>query len=192
MDTMALPKPGQNAAPIEPYIGLSHPWRSPKNRVRDAILVPLIAVSIITAAFLPVRLQTTGATVDEITVITATNQTRLANGLAPLESDKALADAAEAKAEDMIANGYFAHYYNGHTPWQFIDAAAGTDWKVAGENLAKNYDSTGALMDAWMASPTHKENILNASYERIGVAVVRAQLSDGTPVSVTVQMFTGG
>lgn len=174
------------------YLGLSQPWRPTKQPWRDALLVPVIALGIITAVFVPVRTAAPNKLINEISVVSATNQERLHSGLSPLRSDEALAAAAAAKAENMIREGYFAHYYNGHTPWEFIDAAAGTDWRVAGENLAKNYNYTDELMEAWMASASHKANILNAEYERIGVATVQAKLNDGTPVSVTVSLFTGG
>lgn len=160
--------------------------------VRDALLVPAIALGVIMVAFLPMRMIAPKATVTALSVISATNEVRLANGLAPLQADRALSVAAAAKAQDMIKQGYFAHYHNGHTPWEYIDAAAGKDWKVAGENLAKNYNQASDLMQAWMNSPSHKENILDTRYDTIGVAVVRAISPDGKPVSVTVQLFTGG
>jgi|GEM_PF-2347578 len=183
---------GDKSATTQPFLGAAEPWRSPKHALRDAILVPMIALGVIAATFVPVRLAAPKAGLSEISVVSATNSARLAEGLAPLRSDDALAQAAAEKAKSMINEGYFAHYYNGHTPWEFIDDAAGSDWRLAGENLAKNYDQTDKLMDAWMASPAHKENILNAGYERIGVAVVRTTLQDGTAISVTVSMFTGG
>lgn len=173
------------------FLGVAQSWRPTQYSWRDALLVPAIAVGVLVAVFMPVRLSTPAPTVSTVSVVAATNEERLANNLPLLKMDQALNQAAAAKAQDMIAAGVFAHYYNGHTPWQYVDAAGETNWKYAGENLAKNYSQTDSLMDAWMNSPTHRENILNSNYDHIGVAVVHSTLKDGTPISLTVQLFSG-
>jgi hypothetical protein len=59
---------------------------------------------------------------------------------------------------------------------------------VAVENLARDFDSTDAMLSAWMTSPTHRENIVHSKYKDIGVAVVNGTL-DGVETTLVVQMF---
>jgi len=117
-----------------------------------------------------------------------TNTQRAALGLAPLHVSAALNQAAVAKANHMFANNYWAHIApDGTTPWVFIKNA-GYRYSVAGENLARDFDTTGAMVGAWMDSPTHKENIVNSKYTEIGVAVVNGTL-EGVETTLVVQMF---
>lgn len=124
-------------------------------------------------------------------VFTAANQARAASGLAELTVDERLERAAQAKADDMLRRGYFAHYYQNSNPWQYIDATGYTDWHYAGENLAKNYQDASTMVSAWLDSPTHRANLLSPSYSRTGVATATGMGSDGQEVTVTVQLFTG-
>jgi hypothetical protein len=118
----------------------------------------------------------------------ATNAKRQAIGLAPLTLNPQLSQAAAQKAQDMFEKNYWAHNSpTGETPWNFI-TAAGYRYTVAGENLAKNFSTSGAVVDAWMASPTHKDNIVKPAYREIGFAVVNGTLN-GEETTLVVQMF---
>lgn len=117
-----------------------------------------------------------------------TNNERAKLGLAPLHVSAVLNQAAVAKANHMFAQNYWAHIApDGTTPWVFIKDA-GYNYSVAGENLARDFDTTGAMVQAWMDSPTHKENIVNNKYTEIGVAVVNGTL-EGVETTLVVQMF---
>ena len=121
-------------------------------------------------------------------LIELTNQERAAAGLSQLRADSRLTTAATAKANNMLQLQYWAHYGpNGETPWQFI-LAAGYNYVYAGENLAKGFSSSEAVHSAWMASQTHRENIMKSNYQDIGIAVVQGNLQD-TEVVLVVQMF---
>lgn len=121
-------------------------------------------------------------------LVSLTNQDRVAAGLSELTEDARLVSAAYAKAEDIFRYQYWAHYGpNGQTPWQFINAS-GYNYVIAGENLAKGFTSSEGVNSAWMASKTHRENILNSEYENIGIAVVSGELL-GDDVFLVVQMF---
>lgn len=122
------------------------------------------------------------------TLVSMTNSERAKNGLGALSVNSALTSAATAKANDMLAKGYFAHTSpDGRTPWDFI-AAAGYDYIYAGENLAIGYTSASELMSAWMNSSTHRDNILNSKFREIGIAVVSGQYN-GTETTVVAQEF---
>ncbi len=125
-------------------------------------------------------------TIDE--VIAKTNEERAKSGLPALTQNPALTQAAFAKASDMFARNYWAHVSpTGTQPWAFIKNA-GYSYRSAGENLARDFADTPNLIQAWMASPTHKENILSGNYHDIGVAVVDGILL-GTETRLVVQMF---
>lgn len=121
-------------------------------------------------------------------VVAQTNAQRASVGLPPLKLNTALSNAAAGKARDMFANQYWAHTSpSGVEPWAFI-SDAGYSYLAAGENLARDFMHTSDMVAAWMASPTHKANIVNAKYEEIGVAVVNGTL-DGIETTLVVQMF---
>ena len=64
----------------------------------------------------------------------------------------------------------------------------GYKYRYAGENLARDFSNASSAMDAWMNSPTHKENILNPKYKEIGIGVVEGDLA-GTDTTIIVQFF---
>lgn len=121
-------------------------------------------------------------------VIEQTNERRATLGLPPLELNRELTNAALAKGEHMFANQYWAHVApDGTDPWYFIRGANYT-YQVAGENLARDFSTTDDMVAAWMASPTHRANIMNPKYKEIGIAVIDGQLQ-GYETTLVVQMF---
>lgn len=121
-------------------------------------------------------------------VIELTNAERLKAGLSPLAANAILSQAAQLKAGDMFAFDYWAHNSpSGRTPWDFF-REAGYRYLFAGENLARDFMNSDAVVQAWMASPTHRENIMNPKYGEIGLAVVNGTLG-GVETTLVVQMF---
>lgn len=124
-------------------------------------------------------------------LLSQTNAQRASLGLGQLSLNDELSKAAYAKAQDMFANGYWAHTSpTGKTPWEFI-VASGYKYTLAGENLAKNFSTSKGVVDAWMASPTHRDNIVKPGYRDVGYAVVNGVLS-GEETTLVVQMFGAG
>lgn len=121
-------------------------------------------------------------------VMEITNQKRVEIGLAQLDYSPVLAQAAAAKGADMLEKDYWAHVApNGAEPWGFfIDA--GYKYRYAGENLARDFSNPEAAIEAWMASPTHRDNMLSSKYEEIGIAVVEGDM-DGIDTTIIVQLF---
>lgn len=121
-------------------------------------------------------------------VVKLVNQDRAMQGLQPLQFNDTLAQAAQAKADDMVKNTYFSHTSpSGVTPWDWIQKS-GYDYRFAGENLAIRFTDAEDQERAWMASVKHKENILNLKYRDIGVAVEKT-VRDGQEMIIVVQMF---
>lgn len=118
-----------------------------------------------------------------------TNQRRADAGLAPLQLNNQLAAAAENKAQDMFAKDYWAHFGpNGETPWDFI-RAAGYQYVYAGENLARGFSSSSDVVNAWMASPDHRANMLSSHYTDVGFAVEQGRLPGDSSTVLVVEMF---
>lgn len=121
-------------------------------------------------------------------VIELTNIDRQRAKLSLLETNDTLTRAAEMKAADMAAKGYFSHTSpEGTSPWHWFDQA-GYAYRYAGENLAIRFTNAEEEQQAWMNSSSHRANILNAKYHEIGVAV-QSEMQDGRPVLVVVQLF---
>ncbi len=117
-----------------------------------------------------------------------TNQKRKDAGLGSLSLNQQLSQAAAGKAADMFGKNYWAHVApDGKTPWDFI-VGAGYKYTVAGENLAKNFQDSDGVVNAWMASPSHRDNLLKSTYKEVGFAVVNGKLQ-GEDTTLVVQMF---
>lgn len=116
------------------------------------------------------------------------NQERQSHGLPTLELHPGLNQAAESKANDMLRSNYWSHTSpSGREPWDFVEAT-GYAYSVAGENLARNFSSAQGMTAAWMASPSHRANILHTQYQETGIAVVQGQMN-GRNTTLVVQMF---
>ena len=117
-----------------------------------------------------------------------TNVERSKTSLPELKLNDQLSRAAFLKAQDMFANNYWAHTSPaGVTPWKWL-GDSGYNYNVAGENLAKNYPTSQATVNAWMNSETHRANILNGTYQEIGFAVVDGTL-DGREATLVVAYY---
>jgi uncharacterized protein YkwD len=107
------------------------------------------------------------------------NAERSRRGLKPLRMNARLAGVARAHSADMVRRGYFEHNSpNGRTPFDRILATKyvprGASWAL-GENIGWGTDvlaQPASLVKAWMKSPSHRANILNARFREIGVGIV--------------------
>ncbi len=125
-------------------------------------------------------------TLQELLVLT--NKEREANGLPALKLSNELSSAAEGKASSMLSENYWAHESpSGVTPWVFIKNA-GYNYTYAGENLARGFTNTEEVINAWMASPTHRQNMLSGNYKEVGFAI-RTGVLTGEETVLVVEMF---
>lgn len=121
-------------------------------------------------------------------LVNLTNQNRAAANISELTVNPLLEKAAQMKADDMAAKGYFAHNTpSGLTPWYWIQQA-GYKYTYAGENLAVNFQESSDVETAWMNSPGHFLNIMNPKYTEIGIATSTGIYKGRTAIFV-VQMF---
>jgi len=123
-----------------------------------------------------------------VDLLNETNGMREEHGLERLRLNPELTNAATEKARHMFAHDYWAHIApDGTEPWDFI-LTQEYDYSYAGENLAKSFNTSDEVVEAWFRSPTHKDNLLNPHYTEIGFAVVNGVL-DGYETTLVVQMF---
>lgn len=128
------------------------------------------------------------STVDVTQLVAQTNQQRQSNDLVPLVVNPKLNQAAQLKAQDMFRYDYWAHTSpRGVEPWKWL-ADVGYSYSIAGENLAKNYPTATATVDAWMASESHRANILDDRYTEVGFAVAEGTL-DNRPAIIVVAFY---
>lgn len=179
---------------------LFHPRRSNNHRARILHSIAYVYLSGVVIAFaLGIQFfshfgQKFGAvlgfasTITPAQVIEKTNEQRRLAGLPPLVVNQQLTQAALAKGQNMMTNQYWSHVApDGTEPWYFIQQA-GYKYRVAGENLARDFAETDTMVSAWMSSPTHKANILNSKYTEIGIAVISGTLEE-YETTLVVQMF---
>lgn len=116
-------------------------------------------------------------------IILATNETRQKNGLASLTTDPQLCRIAQIRADEIAATGLssFGHTRPNGKPWKSVYEEVGYQTELKCENLEWNEYSdrhgSSEVVTMWMNSPTHKQNLLDPSITKVGVAV--AKTSDG-------------
>jgi uncharacterized protein YkwD len=121
-------------------------------------------------------------------IIKLTSVERVVNGQGELGESDLLSQAAKQKLDDMFQNNYWDHVSpTGTEAWDFIKNVS-YDYQYAGENLGKGFIDAKSVVAAWMASESHKKNILNPNYNEIGVAVGQGTI-DGKPTVLIVQLF---
>lgn len=123
-------------------------------------------------------------------LLEAMNARRVAAGLASLEPVTTLTTASRARSNDMLANNYFAHVSPTGQTWYSLLSNAGVGYSAGGENLAKVSGSVAAsvsqAIEALMASPTHRANILNPAFRKVGVGVA----GQGDALTIFTSIFT--
>jgi uncharacterized protein YkwD len=108
-------------------------------------------------------------------ILAAMNRERATRGLGPLRMNEQLSRAAGDRVKDMFAKRYFAHVApDGLEPFVWAQQR-GYRYRIIGENLALGFRGT-AVVDGWMRSPGHRDNILQRKFDEVGIAV-----ADGTP-----------
>lgn len=98
------------------------------------------------------------------------NVERKKAGLEALEYDMGLSNIAAGRAKEL--SGLFSHMRpDGKTTVEYLKEEKGA--RYAGENIAMGQTQAGLVMEDWMNSKSHRENILNKHYTKIGVGYYR-------------------
>lgn len=103
-------------------------------------------------------------------LVSAMNVERSAHGAGALVRDSALDALAHAHAQDMAQRGFFSHTSLDGVTFAMRMDASGYGHAGAAENIGVASAWIEIVPD-WMASSGHRENLLNATYRRVGAAV---------------------
>ncbi|WP_188207144.1 SafA/ExsA family spore coat assembly protein [Alkalibacillus aidingensis] len=118
-------------------------------------------------------------------VIRLTNNYREQNGLEPLDHDWQLSRVARYKSADMRDKNYFSHQSPTYgSPFDMIENF-NVSYRRAAENIAAGQRSAEAVVESWMNSPGHRQNILNPDMTHIGVGYAEG----GSRSTYWTQMF---
>lgn len=103
-------------------------------------------------------------------VLRLTNNARSDAGKGELVANPLLERAAQGHTDDMLRSGkYLAHTGSDGSDLKRRLERVGYAPARAGENAASNYYSPSELVNAWLASPGHQQNLLFDGYEELGV-----------------------
>lgn len=116
-------------------------------------------------------------------VIELVNEERAREGLKPLTYDAAIEQAALVRAKEIQTS--FSHTRPNGTSFVTAMKEAGVSYRRAGENIAWGQKTPEQVVGVWMNSPSHRANIMNANYGRIGVG----HLTNAGGTSYWVQLF---
>ena len=95
------------------------------------------------------------------------NQERKANGKSELVLDPTLCKAAQVRASEL--DTLFSHTRPNGERCFSIFGEYGFRYSIAGENIAKGQRNAEEVMNDWMNSKGHKNNILSSDFTRIGI-----------------------
>lgn len=117
------------------------------------------------------------------------NLVRKEAGLPSLLPQVKLNEAAKLKGMYMNIKKYFDHWSpdKSVSPWDFLHLV-GYKYQAAGENLAINYNKPKEVVEAMMASPLHRDNLLGVKYQDIGLEVYQG-LFEGKNSTMVIIYF---
>jgi hypothetical protein len=122
-------------------------------------------------------------------VLVETNKQRELFSMSILQENEELNRIAMLKLEDMFKEEYFAHISPDGVGVSDIAQEEGYEYLLIGDNLAIGpYENDEELLEAWMNSEGHRENILNEVYTEIGVAV-KKDYYEGRETWMAIQVF---
>src|SRR3954447_535379 len=118
-----------------------------------------------------------------LTMLCLTNYARQHAGLSPLALNVTLTTAGDAKLQADVSCGVFSHEPCGQ-PFDTVFAryTAGASAFQIGENIAWGPGTFGtprSIMDAWLHSTGHRENILTPDFEELGIGYLSNQAFQG-------------
>jgi uncharacterized protein YkwD len=113
-------------------------------------------------------------------IFAMTNQARRANGLAPLIKDEELTNVARAYSNDMLARRFFDHttpdgvsfderISNHYHHW--VRFVGENIWSAFGCYPRNTQKLAKEIVDDWMNSPSHRDNLLDPDFTHLGVGV---------------------
>lgn len=132
-------------------------------------MIAIFFVSIFLSGYTPRHGTLAYATeMSQQSLLDATNSERTTHGKTALKINSTLSQAAQLKANDMVARNYWSHKTpDGQEPWVFF-SKAGYSYLKAGENLAYGFATGRDTVTGWMNSPSHRDNLLDSEFVDVG------------------------
>jgi uncharacterized protein YkwD len=147
--TLVLAVPGASAHSVHHPSKRAHAARSCANADTPAVGAPINAI--------------------HAAVVCLVNQQRVSRHLPALRDNSRLDRSAQGWTNTMIRSGAFSHGSDFAT--RITDA--GFVWSQAGENIATGFTTARSVVNAWMGSTGHCQNILSPSFSDVGTGVGR-------------------
>lgn len=116
-------------------------------------------------------------------VVELVNAERAKYNLAPLTLDTSLANAADTRAKEIVQS--FSHTRPNGESFSTVLKEHGVSYRGSGENIAWGQKTPEIVVNTWMNSESHRANILNSRFTKIGVGYY---VNNNTPY--WVQLFT--
>jgi uncharacterized protein YkwD len=173
LPSMAEPHPAPRTEVVDAQPGPFTMGPEPlRRRLRAGFRLLLVLGLVVGLASACIPLET-----DEQYLYDRTNELRMQNGVRTLLLSDKLTARARLLAQDLAARGVLQH-----SDLHQIDIA----WTTAGENIGRG-NGIKYITDLFVASPSHRANMLNPSFLYQSVGIARA--NDGT--IYVVHLFTG-
>lgn len=129
-----------------------------------------LAAGALNAASIPNTMERPRMTAEQ-SLLAAANRERVSRGIAPLQLDPALSQAARYHAFQMANRGDISHQFAGEPDLSRRGAAMGARFSLISENVAEA-PSSSMFHELWMHSKGHRENLLDPQVNVVGIAVV--------------------
>jgi hypothetical protein len=138
--------------------------------VRIATVICVVLTTVITAGFVPAR---SDAAIDDGRLTDLINRARGERSLVAVTGNPQLTTAAQRYANYLATARFFSHTgLDGSTMETRLAAAGYTGWTFAAENLAAGQSSADDVMNAWLNSAGHRDNVLSPHVREIGIGYV--------------------
>ena len=108
----------------------------------------------------------------EAEVITLVNEYREEVGIRALAEQSQLTQAARLHSLDMACNQFFSHLSK--TAGTLIDRVEVQNYQYSsvGENIAAGHVTPSEVVESWMSSPGHRENLMNPQFTQAGIGYI--------------------
>lgn len=106
-------------------------------------------------------------------ILKLVNEARIESGLTPLRINEELNNIAIMKAKDMAEEEILSHISKKYGMTFNLIKANGIKFSAAGENIARWHDTPEFVVERWLNSKGHRENILNSNYDETGIGMAK-------------------
>ncbi len=138
-----------------------------KKQIPSIILAILVSLSLASGASAAGLTGDSSVSAEEWDVLRRTDQYRMGKGMAPLTTSDDMQKAANQRAGELT--GSFAHDRPDGRRFRTVFDDYGISNSIASENIAYGYTSAAAVMEGWLSSTGHRENIERSGHAHLGV-----------------------